>query len=95
MFTCRIPGQYWFSATITKLYNSNEQEMYCFITINDSNWLSMYNNNPSHASYSVSASGGVHLKRGDRIRVGDCNHSNAIYASTDTHFSGMLINPEY
>jgi len=55
----------------------------------------MYNNNPSHASYSVSASGGVHLKRGDRIRVGDCNHSNAIYASTDTHFSGMLINPEY
>lgn len=97
VFTCRIPGQYWFSVSLTKHYNDINTEVFCFLSKNDRNWLSIYHKNPHHhdISYSLSASGGVHLRPGDRIRVADCNHPEAIYASTDTHFSGMLINPDY
>ena len=36
VFTCRIAGQYWFSASITKHYTDHVGPTYCYIMINGS-----------------------------------------------------------
>jgi len=94
VFTCRIPGQYWFALTITKTY-AHVDYVSCSIIINGTPKLRMYNDplTDQPGTYSMSASAGFHLRLGDRVWVGDCGNQDHIYNTFDTFFSGILIKP--
>ena len=96
VFTCRIPGQYWFAATITKAVFHGLDTLYCYVMINQNYKLKMYTDPTSDPTpaYSMSASAGFHLKLGDRVQVGNCNYYIYIINDLDTFFSGMLIKPD-
>jgi len=96
VFTCRIPGQYWISSTLTKVYNDNVDEVYCLVIINGSSKLEMTTDPVSDetAGYSMSASAGFHLRLGDRVQVGECGNPDHIYNTIDPFFSGILIKPD-
>jgi len=97
VFTCRIAGQYWFSASITKYYTDNVGHTYCFIMINDSTKMMMWHHeqNPLHALFSMTASGGFRLNRGDRVQVGDCTNPSFLHSGgIDSFFSGVLLKPD-
>jgi len=95
-YTCRIPGTYWFSASIGKLAGVNDY-INCYILVNGSPKMGLTfildNDNNNHR-YTVSGSGGFHLNIGDRVWVGDCTHPENIYNNYSTHFSGVLIRPD-
>ena len=97
VFTCRIAGQYWFSASITKSTADNVGQTYCYIMINGSTKMEMYHyeRDPLHAFFSMTASGGFHLNRDDRVQVGDCVHPDFLYSGGgESYFSGVLIKPD-
>jgi len=97
VFTCRIPGLYWFSASITKNYSENVGQTYCYIIINGSQNLMMWHNERDvvHTTFSMTASGGFHLNRGDRVQVGDCFNPGFLHSgSMYSYFSGVLIKPD-
>ena len=96
VFTCRIPGLYWFASTLTKVLGDNIGYVYCYVMINGINKIRMYTNPVmgEHAAYSMSASAGFHLRLGDRIQVGYCGNQDHIYNTIDTFFSGILIKPD-
>ena len=97
VFTCRIAGQYWFSASIAKYSSDNVGGTYCYIMINGSNKMMMYHyeRDPLHAYFSMTASGGFHLNRGDRVQVGGCyNPAFLVSGETESYFSGVLIKPD-
>jgi len=97
VFTCRIAGLYWFSASITKSYTDNDGSTYCYIMINDSNKMFMwhYEQNVLHALFSMTASGGFHLNRGDRVQVGNCADPGFLYSGgMESFFSGFLNKPD-
>ena len=93
VFTCRIAGQYWFSASITKIDFEGVEQIYCYIMINGSIKMMMYHDevNPLHALFSMTVSGGFHLNRGDRVQVGDCGNPGFLGGGTYSYFSGVLI----
>jgi len=95
-FTCRIAGQYWFSATITKAAGYFVNELYCYIVVNDVAKLSMYTKpyGANLSTNSVSASAAFQLNLGDRVKVGNCSDVTVIDDGLDTHFSGILIKPD-
>ena len=96
VFTCRIPGQYWISSTITKVYHDNVDFVHCFVVINGIGKLQMFTNPviDDTAVYSMSASAGFHLRLGDRVQVGLCGNPDHIENNVDTFFSGILIKPD-
>jgi len=97
VFTCRIAGQYWFSASIAKSSSNNVGYTYCFIMINGSHKMQMrhYEVNPLHAIFSKTASAGFLLNRGDRVQVGDCINPGFLYnGGMESFFSGVLIKPD-
>ena len=96
VYTCRIPGTYWFSVSLGKANGYNEY-IDCLILVNDSPKIGLvlilnYDNNQSWKT--VSGSGGFHLNKGDRVQVGDCTYQENIYNGYNTHFSGVLIRPD-
>jgi len=96
VYTCRIPGTYWFSASLGKLsgYNNN---INCYVLVNDIyKILLMFilNDDNKNLFYTVSGSFGVHLNKGDRVQVGSCRHPENIFGDYRTHFSGVLIRPD-
>jgi len=96
VFTCRIPGQYWIAATITKAYRDNVGYVFCRVMINGINKLSMYTDpvTDETALYSMSASAGFHLRLGYRVQVGGCGNPDYIQNDLNTFFSGILIKPD-
>jgi len=96
VFTCRIPGQYWFAATLSKIVGNNIPYVICYVKINGSNMISIYAdpNADEPAGYSMSASAGFHLKLGDRVQVGGCHHEGYFENNARTFFSGILIKPD-
>jgi len=96
VFTCRIPGQYWFSATITKKAAARVESIYCFIVVNDAQTLSMFTrpHGANESTNSVSASAAFYLNIGDRVKVGSCSGPEVLDNGYDTHFSGILIKPD-
>ena len=96
VFTCRIPGQYWLSSTLTKVSSSYVDRVYCHVMINDIGMIQMYTEpiTDQTAAYSMSASAGFHLRLGDRVWVGDCLYPDHIYNTIGTFFSGILIKPD-
>jgi len=96
VFTCRIPGHYWFSSTITKIASNNIGYVSCVVLNNGNHKLGMYTDpvTDETAAYSMSTSAGFHLRLGDRVQVGDCRNQDHIYNDADTVFSGILIKPD-
>ena len=96
VYTCRIPGTYWFSASLGKA-NGYTEYINCYIYVNSSPkiWLIfVLDNDNKHSYFTVSGSGGFHLNIGDRVWVADCTHPENIYNNYSTHFSGVLIRPD-
>jgi len=96
VFTCRIPGQYWIAATITKVAGDNVDFVSCHVMINGIGKLIMYTDPATDetAVYSMSASAGFRLRLGDRVQVGRCGNPDHIYSTVATFFSGILIKPD-
>jgi len=96
VYTCRIPGTYWFSASLGKGSGFNEY-ISCRIFVNDNLTIGLFFilNNDKHNSYfTVSGSGGFHLDKGDRLWVGNCDYPENIFPGSNTYFSGVLIRPD-
>jgi len=96
VYTCRVPGTYWFSASLGKDTGYNES-INCFVYVNGNPkvWLVfVLNNNNNNSYYTVSGSGGFHLAKGDVVWVAGCNQQENIDNNFNTHFSGVLIRPD-
>jgi len=96
VFTCRTAGQYWFSASIAKSFDDNAGSTSCYIMINGSNMMLMYHyeRDPLHAFFSITASVGFHLTRGDRVQVGNCFNPSFLGRGSYDYFAGVLIKPD-
>ncbi|WAR08195.1 hypothetical protein MAR_018153, partial [Mya arenaria] len=71
-FTCRVPGLYIVTAAIGKNYGTNVVYILCYIQINGSNKLYLYDDplsNNDQDGYASSATGTFRLKVHDRISV--------------------------
>jgi len=79
VFTCRIPGIYWFSATI---YGSSIG--YCYFLLNDKATIYITFHNDIGTVSEV-----FRLKHGDRLQVGNC--SKRMSSDGVTSFSGVLV----
>ena len=98
VFTCRIPGSYWFSAALGNGVNV-EDYLNCDIVVNNSSqiWLLYHlTNEHNNAEYVVSGSAGFYLAKGDIVQIGECYKQTAINIYNDymTYFSGVLIRPD-
>jgi len=89
VFTCRIPGTYWFSITLENGVNGSGS--LCEILINDlgKSFVSI-----SGGPYgSGSASVVFRLKQGDRVQIGGCNGPYELnFGSISNTFFGVLVN---
>jgi len=79
VFTCRIPGIYWFSATI---YGSSIG--YCYFLLNGMETIYITFHNDIGTVSEV-----FRLKHGDRLQVGNC--SKRMSSDGVTSFSGVLV----
>jgi len=89
VFTCRIPGFYWFSAGIQVAGMS--VGVHCFILQNNIQKLHIFANENGITS---SVSGAFRLKQGDLVQVGGCFGREQLSGSDTIYFSGMLITPD-
>jgi len=98
VFTCRVSGLYWFSATIGKQYGVNIDYVRCWIFLNGSEKIELYTDprGDDLDGYTSTGSVALQLQTGDRVQVGNCGHGNQqyIYNHETTHFSGMLVRPD-
>ena len=98
VYTARVPGIYWFSATIAKSFNINVDYVPCYLLVNSFDKIRLYAD-PMYENdsdgYSISGSAAFRLQAGDRIQVGNCIHPESIWNSQATHFSGVLIKPYF
>ena len=95
VFTCRVPGMYWFSATIMKL-NDVDVDLMTYDILLNSNYIIRLHSNPvgdnDKAAYQMTGSVASHLTRGDRVSA-YCMNADKIDNTHHTHFSGMLVRP--
>lgn len=94
VFTCRIPGLYFFSARIMK--SSSSQLAYCNIYKNTT-WIVHIETNHVTSDqwgyFSSSATFLDTLTTGDEVYIGSCNAISSFY-KPDCLFSGFLIQQE-
>lgn len=84
VFTCRIPGIYWFSAT---LYGHSGG--WCFILLND---LQNALVGMSGSTYDSGTGSEVfRLKPGDRVQLGQCTDPSHLAGSNINTFAGVLV----
>ena len=93
VFTCRIPGQYWFSVTLAKPFIDSVDSIYCYMLVNNNSYNLLYTNpyNDFHNAYEITGSAGFHLKVGDRFQIGSCGNPDHIRNNYNTFISGFLI----
>ena len=95
VFTCRVPGLYWFTATLTKDWNVDVDSIECSIQVNGRLKIRLYGNPVDDKDgYQVTGSLALQLTRGDRVQVGGYVNSDKISNSIRTYFSGMLVRPD-
>ena len=90
MFTCRIPGIYWFSATlVSSVYGS------CYIKLNGATQGYIFVSSYDGEYESGTGSEVFRLKQGDRVQIGGCDTSiNLNGGDTINTFSGLLVKAE-
>jgi len=96
VYTARVPGIYWFSATIAKLNSVNVDYVSCYLRVNSVHLIYLYSNPMSENDrdgYSITGSAAFRLQAGDRVQVGDCQYQESIWNSQATYFSGVLLKP--
>ena len=97
VFTTRIAGIYWFSATIAKALNTNIDWVPCYLKVNSVSQIYLYTDPMSENEldgYSFTGSAAFRLQAGDRVQVGGCTNPGYIRNDYATHFSGFLIRPD-
>jgi len=97
VYTCRIPGTYWFTASLGKFSFKGNLLINCFILVNDYAYVAMQSDLGNYNNSSVdtvSGSGGMYLSKGDSVSVGRCKGLEHINNDFHTHFSGVLITPD-
>jgi len=96
VYTCRIAGTYWFSVSLGKSARFNDY-INCYIYVNGNAKIFLvfilYKDN-NNSRFTVSGSGGFHLRKGNRVWVGGCEEPENVANYYSTHFSGVLIRPE-
>jgi len=99
VYTARVPGVYWFSATVAKALNTDVDRVPCWMKVNSFNKIYLYtdpmDNENDRDGYSSTGSAAFRLQAGDRVQVGSCTHEESIYNHQATHFSGFLIKPDF
>jgi len=96
VFTCRIPGHYWFSASIAKPDITDIDYVVCWIQINGVDTLYLYSDphGDNRDGVKITASAAFHLSVRDTVQVGHCSNADSIWYAESTHFSGILIKPD-
>jgi len=97
VYTARVPGFYWFSATLVKGLGTNVDWVTCYLRVNSIDKLFLYTDPMSENDrdgYSFTGSAAFRLQVGDRVQVGRCSNGQSIDNGQATHFSGFLIKPD-
>jgi len=95
VFTCRVPGLYWFTASLMKVNGIDVNLIACYIQLNGVPEIGLYGHPVDDKDgYLLTGSLALQLTRGDRVQVGNCVFADKIYNSFSTHFSGMLVRPD-
>ena len=84
VFTCRIPGIYWFSAT---LYGNSGA--YCNILLYGAKRAFVGYPGGAYATGTVSEV--IRLRHGDRVHVGRCTNPGSLHFNDLNTFSGVLV----
>jgi len=84
VFTCRIPGVYWFSATLL-----GSSDGVCYFLLNGS--AKVYIGYPGGNYDTGTASQVLRLRHGDRVQVGHCYKPYTLPSDSLDSFSGVLV----
>jgi len=95
VFTCRLPGHYWFSASIGQkwaIYEHEDTRINCYMLLNGVRMFEMYNHPYiiSVESRTLTGSAGFRLNIGHQVNVG-CVNTGGILDGDNTYFSGVLV----
>jgi len=96
VFTCRIPGHYWFSASIAKPDSTDIDYVVCWIQINGVDTIYLYSDphGDNQDGIKITASAAFHLSVRDTVQVRHCSNADSIWSKESTHFSGILVKPD-
>ena len=98
VYTARVPGVYWFSATVSKGLGTDVDYVPCYLRVNSENKIRLYTDpmlENDRDGYSSTGSAAFRLQAGDRVQVGDCTRAESILSYISSHFSGFLIKPDF
>ena len=95
MFTCSVPGLYYFSGTLSALGTSSDPEIVSFAITVEGSWKSYgYSYSDNGNSNYVTVHLVYHLSQGQRVWVQN-NWDFGRYENTHiNHFTGVLISPD-
>jgi complement C1q subcomponent subunit B len=93
-FTCKVPGLYYFSVTLTTYKYVNGYYVIAHLVINGDYklilWLRLYNNEDGPTS--LTQSGTFHLNKNDVVYISGTPRD--FYDGSDNSFTGFLIKPD-
>ena len=96
IFTCRIPGFYFFSVSLLKRFDY-DGNTYCRIYKNSEHLVSAYSKpGPSpHTGVTATVSNVyTHLDAGDTVNLGGCTKTASWNTGYYSPFSGFLVTPD-
>jgi hypothetical protein len=98
-FTCKIPGIYFFSFQISKMYKTLTDLVECFIYRNQFIVVGARedpagtNAGNDDGGYSIGVSAALQLDTKDTVYIGGCTGIGAVYTDLRSSFTGFLVRP--
>ena len=98
IFTCSVPGLYWFSAALSK--NAGVKvvggRINCSLKYNGKREIDMYTAfvDDDKEGFPITISVLLNLARGDRVQIGGCDSGSIFHDSVSSYFSGVLVRPD-